>query len=136
MNYVNYDNNIVQCHKCKIINWTGKFVNPSEIGSIEQLCTLRDAWASGSARWVRLSPAQVKAHVDEITEQHERGEIVVKTRKRRSDAGQSHSGKRKLPISDKENTCPAKKTKHGRTQLPSKSKEIIDSDSNEEDDKG
>jgi hypothetical protein len=127
MNYVNFDASIVQIYKCKITGWVGKFANPSEIGSIEQLRALRDAWASGSARWVRLSPAQVKVHMAEVEEQIERGDVTVKVRKRRSDAGQSHGGKRKS--SDKENDQrPKKKAKRARAQLLPKSNAIIATD--------
>ena len=80
MNYTNFDTSIVQAYRCKIIGWVGKFVNPSEIGTIEQLRTLRDVWASGSARWVRLSPTQVKAHMAEVNEQIERGDVTIKVR--------------------------------------------------------
>ena len=131
MNYVNFDASIVQAYKCKITGWVGKFVNPSEIGSIEQLRTLRDAWASGSARWIRLSPAQVKMHMAEVEEQIERGDVVVKVRKRRSDAGQSRGGKRKP--SDKENDqCPKKKAKRAQAQLLPKSNAIIATDDEDE----
>jgi hypothetical protein len=133
MNYVNYDNNIVLSHKCKIINWVGKFVNPSEIGSIEQLRSLRDAWASGSARWIRLSAPQLKAHMVEVEKLREDGEIIVKVRKQRSDAGQSRGGKRKLHIGNKENMSHNNKAKRARTQLPPKSREIIDSDDDRSD---
>jgi hypothetical protein len=76
MNYTNFDTSIVQVYKCKIIGWVGKFANPSEIGSIEQLRTLCDAWASGSAQWIRLSLTQVKAHMAEVDEQIERGDVT------------------------------------------------------------
>jgi hypothetical protein len=131
MNYASFNTSIVQGYKCKIIGWVGKFVNPSEIGSIEQLRTLRDAWASGSAQWIRLSSAQVKAHMAEIEEQMERGDIPIKVRKRCSDAGQSRGGKRKA--SDKENIRPAKKAKRARMQLPPKSNAIIMTDDEDED---
>jgi len=130
MNYASYDTSIVQMHRCRIIGWTGKFANPSEIGAIEQLRTLRDAWASGSARWVKLSPAQVKAHMEEVEEKLETGEIVPKVRKRRSDAGQSRGGKRKA--SDKENIQPSKKAKRARVQLPPKSNALITSEDEED----
>jgi hypothetical protein len=134
MSYANYDTAIVQAHKCKINGWCGKFVNPSEIGTIDGLRTLRDAWATGSAHWVRLTPSQVKAHMAEVEEEMQRGEVVAKVRKRRSDAGTSRGGKRKA--SDKENLQRAAKAKRARTQLAPKSKPIIsesDDDSGEND---
>jgi hypothetical protein len=101
MNYASFDTSIVQAHKCKIIGWIRKFINPSEISVIEQLHTLHDAWACGSARWVRLTPAQVKAHMEEVKERIESGEITAKVRKLCSDKGQSCGGKCKA--SEKEN---------------------------------
>jgi hypothetical protein len=137
MNYANFNSKIILPYRCTIVGWTGKFVNPSEIGSIEELRTLYDAWASGAARWIRLTAAQVKKHKTDIEEQIERGEMVVKVRKRRSDAGQSRGGKRKA--SEKENIWP-RKAKQAQVQLPPKSKEFIededaeDEDMNEEED--
>lgn len=132
MNYANYDKSIVEGHKCKIIGWVGPFVNPSEIGSIQALRDLRNVWASGAARWIRLSSDQVKAHMAEIEVLRERGEITVKVRKQRSDAGKSRGGKRKL--SDKENMHRHKTAKRARTQLPPKSKELISDSEDEEGD--
>jgi hypothetical protein len=93
MNYANFDSKIVLPYRCTIVGWTGKLVNPSKIGSIEELCTLHDAWAFGAARWVRLTAAQVKKHKIDIEEQIECGEMVVKVRKWCSNAGQSCGGK-------------------------------------------
>jgi hypothetical protein len=132
MNHASFDMSIVQAHKCKIIGWISKFVNPSEIGVIEQLCTLRDAWACGSAQWVRLTPAQVKAHMEGLEERIESGEITVKVRKLRSDAGQSRGGKCKA--SEKENAQASRKPKRTQMQLPPKSKAIIFDDEEDEED--
>jgi hypothetical protein len=136
MSYANYDTAVVQAYKCKIIGWCGKFVNPSEIGTIDELRTLRDAWACGSAHWVRLTPSQVNAHMAEVEEKMQRGEVVAKVRKRRSDAGTSRGGKRKA--GNKENLQRVAKVKRARTQLAPKSKAVIsesddDADSGEND---
>jgi hypothetical protein len=125
---------IVQAHKCKIIGWISKFINPSKISVIEQLHTLCDAWTCGSAQWVRLTPAQVKAHMEEVEERIESGEITMKVRKLCLDAGQSHGGKRKA--SEKENMQVSRKPKHTQTQLPSKSKPIISDDEEDKEDRG
>jgi hypothetical protein len=132
MNYASFNTSIVQAHKCKIIGWIGKFINPSEIGVIEQLCTLRDAWACGSARWVRLTPTQVKAHMEEFEERIESGESTAKV-KLHLDAGQSRGGKRKA--SEKENAQASRKCKRTRMQLPPKSKAIISDDEEDEEDR-
>ena len=134
MSYANFDTSIVQVYKCKIIGWRGKFVNPSEIGSIEELRTLRDAWACGTACWVRLTAVQVKEHMEEYEEKLGRGEAVAKVRKQRSDAGTSRGGKRKA--SSKENAQPARRAKRARTQLPPKSKATISDEEEEEEEEG
>ena len=109
MSYANFDTSIVQVYKCKIIGWRGKFINPSEIGSIEELRTLRDAWACGTAHLVRLTAVQVKEHMEEHEEKLGHGEAVAKIRKQRSDAGTSRGGKHKA--SAKENAQPARRAK-------------------------
>ena len=71
----------------------------------------------------------------EVTEQIKHGDIIVKTRKRRSDAGQSRGGKQKL--SDKENAqLPQKKAKQAQKQLLPKSNAIIATDDEDEDGEG
>lgn len=66
MSYANYDKSIVATHKCKIISWVGQLQNPSNVDTLDELQKLCDAWASGDARWTRLTGPQVKAHMAEI----------------------------------------------------------------------
>lgn len=129
MAYARYDKDIVEAHKCKIVGWIGDFRNPADIGTLPLLRQLRDGWACGATRWIRLTPSQVRAHAAEIEQQLKTGEIAAKKpRKKRSDAGKSRGGKRKSMASGKENTQPVKKVKRARNQLPPKSKEVINSD--------
>lgn len=67
------------------------FSSPSTISSLGNMRKLYDAWASGSARWVKLTtPTQLKdALADLVVEGH-----VNDARKERSDKGGTH--KRKL----------------------------------------
>lgn len=93
MNYVNI-NKLIQAHKVKIVGWPLKdFINPALITNMADIRTLCDAWASGAARWVRLSASEVKKHLEEVEERRESGEVIGKKRKRRSDAGKP-KGKR------------------------------------------
>lgn len=132
MSYANYDQRIVETHGCKIIG-VDKLVNPSDIGTLDALQKVRDTWASGSAQWVRLTTSQIEAHMAEVEEARVRNKTPAKVRKQRSDAGQSRGGKRKA--SNKEKAQPTKKVKHTRNQLPPKSREVIDSSDEEDEDK-
>ena len=44
MNYANYDMQVIQKYQCKIVGWTfNKFISPSDIHTVNDLQTLRDA---------------------------------------------------------------------------------------------
>jgi hypothetical protein len=67
MNYVNYDKEIVERYKVKLVGWTyERFVNPSHIGTVTDICKLRDALKSGECKWVKLNQHELQAHLDEI----------------------------------------------------------------------
>src|ERR1700722_1825072 len=75
MNYANYNMAIVEHYKVKLIGWTyDKFVNPSLIGTMPDICMLRDALKSGECRWIKLDRHQLQAHRDEIKKRQENGE--------------------------------------------------------------
>lgn len=141
MKYVNYDPSIVEIYKVAIKGWPSgiAMVNPSEIASLEDLLTIREAWRTGVAFWDKLTKAEVKKHMEDAKVRHDTGEIVGRECKKRSDAGQKR-GKRKATQnrpSDKENKRLSKRAKvsgsSGRSRPPPKSKEFID-DSNDEGD--
>ena len=60
MNYTNYDTFIVGCYKVKVVGWTyEKFVNPSHIGTMTDICKLHDALKSGKCKWIKLDKNQL-----------------------------------------------------------------------------
>jgi hypothetical protein len=120
MNYTNYEDNIVQGRKVRIIGWPTSiaFASPSTIGNLKDMRTLHDGWMVGSIRWVRMSSADVKEHAEDLQQRRDEGQTIGKKRKRRS-AGK----KEKTPTTSKcrdddssvcsdngENTAPAPKS--------------------------
>ena len=115
MNYVNYETSIIQQMGVCLVGWpkSVKFVNPLQIGTVLEICTLCDDLRSGACHWVKLTKGQLDAHRADMEEWWEQGETVGKQRKKRSDAGTSR--KRKRCSEDKENErllkkCTEKKT--------------------------
>jgi hypothetical protein len=87
MNYVNYVK-LTETHRVKIVGWPLKdFTNPASVTALADMRTLRDAWQSGAACWVRLSASDLKKFLTEVEEPRNSGEIIGKKRKWRSDAG-------------------------------------------------
>ena len=115
MNYVNYETSIIQQMGVCLVGWpkSVKFVNPLQIGTVLEICTLCDDLRSGACHWVKLTKGQLDAHRADMEEWWEQGETVGKQRKKWSDAGTSR--KRKRRSEDKENErllkkCTEKKT--------------------------
>jgi hypothetical protein len=141
MNYANYETSIVQQYSVRLVGWpkTVKFVNPSQIGTVLEIRTLRDDLNSGACHWVKLSKSQLAAHIADIEARRDRGETIGKKRKKRSDAGTSH--KRKRPSADQENERPSRRSKNSSkkkadSQRVRKSVAIIDSSDDEDEDEG
>jgi hypothetical protein len=109
MNYVNYETSIIQQMEVRLVGWlkSVKFVNPSQIGTVLEICTLHDDLKSGACHWVKLTKGQLDAHRADMEEWREQGETVDKQRKNRSDVGSSR--KRKQHLEDKENERLSKK---------------------------
>jgi hypothetical protein len=100
MNYANYDTAIVERYKVKLTGWTyEKFVNPSHIGTMAEICKLRDALKSGTCHWVRLNAEQALAHSNALQERRTNGETIGRPRRQRSDKGKSRKRK---DVSDSE----------------------------------
>ena len=99
MQYVNYDEAIVQCYRVILEGWTfNRFVNPSEFStSIPPLQTLLDALNNGSCKFTKLTREQRKHHERDYCEKLSSGEIEVRSRKTRKDAGK----KRKRNVTKK-----------------------------------
>ncbi|EGO18420.1 hypothetical protein SERLADRAFT_412243 [Serpula lacrymans var. lacrymans S7.9] len=99
MNYVNYKTAIVQTHKVRLVNWpTGlKFVNPSFIGTVGDIQTLRNSLRTSKYHWEKLKRLQQMAHKLNLERCQEAGEIVGKPQKQRSDAGTKCKVEEELP---------------------------------------
>jgi hypothetical protein len=152
MNYVNYDDAIVIPFRVKLAGYPLKdFASPSTISNTADLRTLRDAYKTGSCKWVRLTEAEVEAHAKDIEVRRKNGETIGKARKKRKDAGVLR--KRKVVDVNDENQDPSSSKKrkvkllgkHGQSKaavaeksVRAKSKrlqsrEYIDSDEDDED---
>lgn len=91
MCYVKYDRDIVSKYKVKIVGWpeSVKFLNPSQIGTIDEIRKLRQALWVGECKWVAQSRRQQAAHTDMLAAKVAASEHVVKKRKQRSDKGKT-----------------------------------------------
>lgn len=91
MNYVNFEDQIVQRFGIDLIGWPGnvKFVNPSEMSdSIAPLQELSAALSDGTCKFVTLSLAEQNARRERIAADEAAGRTAPrKPRKQRKDAG-------------------------------------------------
>jgi hypothetical protein len=90
MQYVNYEEAIVQCYGVVLEGWTfDRFVNLSELSTaLPPLQRLHDALDDGSCKFVKLTREQCKEHEKDYCMKLGSGEIQVRQRKTRKDAGQ------------------------------------------------
>jgi hypothetical protein len=134
MNYANYETSIVQQMGVRLVGWPKavKFVNLSQIGTVLEICTLRDDLKSGACHWIKLTKTQLDVHRADLEERREQGEIVGRQRKKWSDAGTSQKHKR-WSSEDKENERPLKKRseKKRTSTRPVKSHMVISDSSSE-----
>ena len=102
MNYVNYEEAIVQRYGALLEGWTfPKFVNPSELSTgLPPLQTLLDALNNGSCKFVKLSREERKARETCHRQKLASGEIQVHERKTRKDAGKKRKRSSKIVASD------------------------------------
>jgi hypothetical protein len=100
MQYVNYEEAIVQRYGIELQGWTyKKLVNPSELSTaVGPLQRLLDAIKGGDCKFIKLTAEErwkcLEAYKKKITS----GELKVQDRKVRSDAG-IRKGKRKRAVS-------------------------------------
>jgi hypothetical protein len=139
MNYTNYETAIVQQYSVRLVGWPKsiKFVNPSQIGTVLEIRTLRDDLRSGVCHWVKLTKSQLAAHIADLEERREQGETIGKQRKKRSDAGTSR--KRRRPSDNQENERPSKRAKNlsrkkANTRRAQKSAAIVETSDDEDED--
>lgn len=122
MSYENMHRDIVRRYGIKLVGWPESvpFVNPSALGSqIPLLETLLDALETDECKFVRLSSRELQAEEAEFMKSVDGGDVVLKERKKRKDAGtkrktQHTTRKASSPdeVSDlEEDKRPAKKAK-------------------------
>jgi hypothetical protein len=105
MNYAHYEEEIVQRYGIEIQGWTyEKILNPSLLSSsLPPLMVLRDALVAGTCKFVKLTAEERKKCQAAYLEKVKSGEIEVRKRKRRSDAGTRKKLKRAHPEVDTAN---------------------------------
>ena len=89
MQYVNYEELIIQKYGVELQGWTfEKLVNPSELStSLPGLRRLLDAINNGECKFTKLTPLEVKQRREELQKKKIEGTAPVKTRKPRMDRG-------------------------------------------------
>src|SRR6202451_4780067 len=89
MNYANYKTSIIQRVGVHLVDWlkSVKFVNPSQIGTVLEICTLHDDLKSGACHWVKLTKGQLDAHHADMEEWREKGGTGGKQRENRGEGG-------------------------------------------------
>jgi phage I-like protein len=89
MQYVNYEEAIVQRYSIELLGWTyKKFVNPSELSTaVEPLCKLLDAIKSGDCKFIKLTAEECRKHLETYRAKIAAGEIKACERKTQSDTG-------------------------------------------------
>ena len=101
MNYDNYDEKVVQRLKVKLVSWPfEKIISQAKLYTVGELRTLRDTLQSRACCWVRLSNQELKVLSNKTVMRRERGEVIGKTRKERSDKGVKTGPKRKRGACD------------------------------------
>lgn len=96
MNYINYNEAIVQRYGIELVGWTyDKFVNPSEFSSaLGPLRRLIDAINAGNCKFVKLTAEERRKRLETYKAKIVAGELKARERKTRSDAGKKKKRKR------------------------------------------
>ncbi|KAG6848529.1 hypothetical protein H0H93_016284 [Arthromyces matolae] len=140
MSYEKYEVDIVEQYGVHLRGWPKglKRQSPSKITNMGDARALHSALSAGECKWVTLTRQEKDARAKKRQDKIASGEIVVKKRKKRSDAGKkrgprkANNGGDEDSDSDKENQPKAKKRKRGSgnvaAKLPPmpKSKETVD----------
>ena len=140
MQYINYEEGIIQRYGVELTGWTyEKFVNPSELSTaVEPLRKLVDAINAGNCKFVKLTTEECRERLASYRAKIAAGELKARERKTWSDAG-TKKRKRKavnnnVSEDDEEDSEDHSKglssTKHRRTT--GRSTSFIDSDSGSE----
>ncbi|KAF8241010.1 hypothetical protein L208DRAFT_1074176, partial [Tricholoma matsutake] len=96
MQYVNYKEGIVQRYGVELIGWThDKFANPSELSTaVEPLRKLLDAIKGGDCKFIELTVEERKKRLETYRAKVRSGEVEVRSKKTRSDAGKKRKNKK------------------------------------------
>lgn len=97
MSYQNYDVDIIQRHKVKIMGWPSSipFMSPSSLNSMQNVRDLIDEFEAGSCRWVFVPADELKRHNQMLKEKEAAGQPAKRPRVRRKDAGLSRGPQKK-----------------------------------------
>lgn len=131
MHYAQYEEEIVQRYGIELEGWTyEKLTNPSDLSSsLPPLKALQDAIISGTCKFVKLTAAEKKKREAAYMAKIKSGEIELRKRKRRSDAGVSKKTKR---VRREESENDEEEMEEGQDEGNTyKSQEIIDDSGDE-----
>jgi hypothetical protein len=138
MQYVNYEEAIIQRYGIELQGWTyDKFVNPSELStSLPLLRKLLNAIDTGDCKFVKLTAEERRKRLETYKKKVANGEIKIRERKTRSDAGKRKRKDRDGLNEGSEDEESDSETLHSRKKrssnhpAPGRSKAVIgDSDS-------
>ncbi|KAF8228525.1 hypothetical protein L208DRAFT_1290909 [Tricholoma matsutake] len=89
MNYVNYEEAIVQHYSIELIGWTyNRFISPSEFSSaLGPLQAMIDAINASGCKFMKLSAKECRKHLEAYKAKITAGELKAHERKTHSDAG-------------------------------------------------
>ena len=91
MHYTHYEEEIVQRYGIELEGWPyEKLTNPSNLSSsLPPLHVLHDAIIGGTCKFVKLTVAEKKKREAAYVAKIKSGDVVLRKRKQRSDAGVS-----------------------------------------------
>jgi hypothetical protein len=97
MQYLNYEEQIVIRYGIKLEGWTyDTLKNPSELStSLPPLQALSNAIDNGTCKFIKMSAAEKKKYEDEFHTKVQSGEVNVRKRKIRKDAGKKKAKRRR-----------------------------------------
>lgn len=102
MRYVNYEEEIVIRYRIKLEGWTYEnFKNPSKLSSsLPPLRALSDAIDNGTCKFIKLTAAEKKKFEQDFTAKVQTGEVTLRKRKIRKDAGKKKAKRRRTNLKE------------------------------------
>jgi len=100
MRYVNYEEEIVIRYGIKLEGWTYENLkNPSELSSsLPPLRALSEAIDNGTCKFVKLTATEKKKFEQEFNAKVQTGEVTLRKRKIRKDAGKKKAKRRRTDL--------------------------------------